>query len=456
MKQMMILLALCLSVTIMAQTADEAIQFLDNESGFGHKAQALGNSFTAVADDYSAIFWNPAGLTQLKKSEVHGAYQLRQDQNEISFLGNVQNGEWNFQKLKSLGMAYKFPTVQGSFVLAFGFQRLHDYDEGLNFSGFSQTDNGQLFDVDDGDGNWTTLPFGQDIQQSEEIAIQGNLNSFSIGSGIMLSPKLSVGATFHFYRGNHFYEFDYQQFDSEDEYNIFPGDFNQYGLYQTIDTELKGHGLTVGTLLNLSPDLKAGLAIDLPWRLTASEVYYEEEYLTFDDGYEENYEPIDGEWTYVIRYPAQIRGGLCLDLPKLMLTAGFGYRDWRDVRFEAPDDYTYVGDYDYLMDENPVFKTDYRPVLSYHFGGEFRIPNSGLKLRGGYRMVPSVYQDADASWNRTYWTGGVAWDLDDSSTVHLTAVRGEWKRLSMDGLASDATLENIQSTRLLVGLTYRL
>ena len=41
-----------------------------NLNGVGSKAIAMGGAFIGLADDYSAIFWNPAGLTQLKESSV--------------------------------------------------------------------------------------------------------------------------------------------------------------------------------------------------------------------------------------------------------------------------------------------------------------------------------------------------------------------------------------------------
>src|SRR5437899_2469278 len=33
--------------------------------GMGARSKAMGDNFTAVADDASAIYWNPAGLSQL-------------------------------------------------------------------------------------------------------------------------------------------------------------------------------------------------------------------------------------------------------------------------------------------------------------------------------------------------------------------------------------------------------
>lgn len=41
-----------------------------NLNGNGSKAISMGGAFVGLADDYSAVFWNPAGLTQMKKSSL--------------------------------------------------------------------------------------------------------------------------------------------------------------------------------------------------------------------------------------------------------------------------------------------------------------------------------------------------------------------------------------------------
>jgi long-subunit fatty acid transport protein len=42
---------------------------------YGTKAMSMGNAFTAVADDLTAVFWNPAGLAALRSPEFYFAYQ---------------------------------------------------------------------------------------------------------------------------------------------------------------------------------------------------------------------------------------------------------------------------------------------------------------------------------------------------------------------------------------------
>ena len=45
--------------------------------GIGARAMGMGNSFVAIADDATAIYWNPAGLTLATRNEVFVSYAER-------------------------------------------------------------------------------------------------------------------------------------------------------------------------------------------------------------------------------------------------------------------------------------------------------------------------------------------------------------------------------------------
>jgi len=44
--------------------------------GVGARAAAMGEAFTAVADDSTSLYWNPAGLTRLKGRELSAMYNV--------------------------------------------------------------------------------------------------------------------------------------------------------------------------------------------------------------------------------------------------------------------------------------------------------------------------------------------------------------------------------------------
>ncbi len=44
--------------------------------GVGARATAMGGAFTALADDTTSLYWNPAGLAQIKEGELSATYNL--------------------------------------------------------------------------------------------------------------------------------------------------------------------------------------------------------------------------------------------------------------------------------------------------------------------------------------------------------------------------------------------
>jgi hypothetical protein len=57
--------------------------------GLGARAAGMGGAFTAVADDGSAIYWNPAGLAQLKKREILAVHTRMFEEIEYEYLAYI-------------------------------------------------------------------------------------------------------------------------------------------------------------------------------------------------------------------------------------------------------------------------------------------------------------------------------------------------------------------------------
>ena len=80
-----------LTSAIQANTARAEVDFdylhgSDLGMGIGARAMSMGGAFTAVADDASAVFWNPAGLSQLTDNQI---FLSADDPGEFSSAGFI-------------------------------------------------------------------------------------------------------------------------------------------------------------------------------------------------------------------------------------------------------------------------------------------------------------------------------------------------------------------------------
>lgn len=68
--------------------------------GHGARANAMGETYVAVADDNTAIYWNPAGLTQLKEDELSLTYSDRFDglanEAQLHYARRTRKAMWGF------------------------------------------------------------------------------------------------------------------------------------------------------------------------------------------------------------------------------------------------------------------------------------------------------------------------------------------------------------------------
>lgn len=97
---------LLLAGSLCAETSLGGERVATNAGGFlkigvGAKAVGLGEAFTAVADDATTVFWNPAGLTNLTGREIHVShtswfadidYEYIAYAQELPYLGGLNAG----------------------------------------------------------------------------------------------------------------------------------------------------------------------------------------------------------------------------------------------------------------------------------------------------------------------------------------------------------------------------
>ncbi len=441
MKGIKFLLVLILSSFAFAQNAEEAATLLENEQGFGVKAAAIGNAFTGVADDYSAIYWNPAGLAQIRYQQFYGSLNHLKLSTEANYLDNKTTYDQGFTKFQSLGYVYPFPVRRGSLVLAIGYQRVKDLNSVKQFTGYNTTSNDLAFAIYNSLGyDGLILAFDRDFQLTQTIREEGHLSRFSIGSAIDLSPTFSAGATVSFIGGGSDYRLKYKQEDTQNKnvYDIYDQNdqlierfkYNYYQIEQTVNTDYSGIEFKVGGLWRPAEGLRLGANITFPmaldleerWRF-ADELSYQVESLV--DNYTYHFvEPYDslGQFDYQIQSPFKFDLGASYTYKNLMLTAALRYVDWTQLKLEGSDntpDY-YDSFFNRQNDQVPLLL---RAITSYALGGELGLLNNNLKLRAGYRYVPSPFKDLEKSADKKYLTVGLGLQAAENATIDIALVR---------------------------------
>jgi len=99
---------------------------------------AWGTRTRGVASDFSAIYWNPAGLAQL----VHGEFSLGLNYNDqpgqqVRSSGTRNLTRQNATNLNTFGVVYRCRCSVEMPPLAFGFTRQNSFLTGMSFKGFN-------------------------------------------------------------------------------------------------------------------------------------------------------------------------------------------------------------------------------------------------------------------------------------------------------------------------------
>lgn len=439
--------------TIGAQTAWDAIHITENEEGIGTRALSMGGAYTALADDYSGIYWNPAGLAALAKSGFYAELSHLQFSNEATYNGEMTNNSQGFTRLKSLGFVMPLPTTSGSFVIAGGFNRILDYDDQLYFEGIGEISNGLGFEIEDEYGDVDYYPFDENVYRQEDVRSDGSLKQWSIGGAIALSSNFTMGLTTSLVHGDEEYSFAFSQIDDLNIYNEYPGDFDEYSLSQYLQSDYYALNLKLGGIVDLGSMIKVGGVITFPSTYYVEESHSFSDILYFDDG---TYDPLDesGNWDYHVKTPFIFDGGVAFTNSLFTVSGSARYRDWSQTRFEVSDFELNDQDYQDIIDENSTLSRDYDQTIEYRIGAELRLPGMNTKLRGGYKFVPNPLRDSNN--NNTIYSAGVSFKVDSNVSLDLTYMKKDWTRISWDIYTPAGVTENIKTSKIILGLTYNL
>jgi long-chain fatty acid transport protein len=338
-----------------------------NLNSLGSRALSMGGAFVGLADDYSAIFWNPAGLAQF-------------DKRYLGFYGTdiIPSGSYLLQVPSQAGLVTVVDAKTQSKhylsgLLAY-YQPINDYlVAGIGV--YVPAGLGTSWDGND----FTGISDNTSYQWESKIG----LISISPAISYKISEMISVGATLNINYGT----FSLKRWAGSTELPQPPYelDLGQY------DMSLNGWGFgaTFGVLFKPSEMFSVGATIRTPSRIKFSG----EASISNVDllGFKET---SDAETVSPhLTFPLWIAGGVAFrPLPRLTLTGDLQWTQWStldqiELKFIDPYWSLFM-----VASGGDTMHLEWNDALQIRFGAEYRLSDS-LALRGGYYYDPTPTPD---------------------------------------------------------------
>ncbi len=119
------------STLLLAVAANAELVSRGENTGIGARAVSMGEAFTAVADDYSALYYNPAGMTQLSRSELGLNLDYRLRANATSLIGGI--GSRRAVETARLGAISMVLTSGNGIAFGLGYYSPTSFDDPLQY-----------------------------------------------------------------------------------------------------------------------------------------------------------------------------------------------------------------------------------------------------------------------------------------------------------------------------------
>ncbi|MDP3025035.1 MAG: outer membrane protein transport protein [candidate division Zixibacteria bacterium] len=374
-------------------------------SGVGTKALGLGGAFRGLADDWSASYWNPAGLAFQTKSEVNFSFmvlnprpkftpdvtffQVEKDRYEVGYRNDIKRyPEDKTFSLPSFSGFLKFPELNGFITgLAFFIPYRSSFEWDL-FDPLPGYNNNIPYPGIDHKGDLTVLDFHPSVARQ---FMEGKL---SLGAGISIQKGDLTLRKVDLVPSDFPYPYNYRAIENFPVDNNFEGDG-------------WGVGANIGLLYKASPKFQIGVSVRSPMTLKLSGTRTLTVYLPNDSLTASQIEPIDPvaashlrgytlsssfDSETKLKLPADLGVGVAImPYSNLTVTVDVNLTTWsslKELKFEEKGKDPLTGKE--ITEYTVPF--EWKDATRFSLGLQY-MPHKSLALRAGYFLDPTPTPD---------------------------------------------------------------
>lgn len=397
------------------------------EFGIGARAMGMGGTAISIVEDGTALYWNPAGLARIRATELMGTLSHKKMTTKTEFFGNSDDAEVSETSFNSFSLSYPFPTYRGSWVVAFGINRVMSFDDDYIYEGFNN------LPAD-------TLYLGG-RREKESFWEDGGLTDWSFGTAIDISENTSIGGAFHYYNGSLASEWVYRA-ENTDNNPAYNWDYAE----QTVkrDADIHGYSFNFGSIVTLNQYLSGGITIVSPMKLTI-----EGDKTTSYAGI-----GLDGNKVYFeddITLPYRFGFGISGYPPNMVIGLDVWYTDWTQMEYGS--DKRTINDFD----EERYGYRPYRSTTDITLGVEYLFSFYPARLRAGFAKKPLAYALDEITTDRYSYSLGAGILVDKVTAIDIAYTYSiyEKQETSIPPNTQTYLTEETTNNKFLVSLGYR-
>ncbi len=430
-------------VLVNAQTIEDAYRYSKSNSVVTARSGGLGIAYQGISDDYAALFYNPAGLSLITKSELNFGFGIMNQNSSTDYNANQTDFSVSDGYISNAGVVSPTSNRTRKAALAIGYFYEGNYRGSHEFSAYNTGSSMIGYETKYGNtpvskkGNWAyelylanptpdstqyTTDYNSDMMQEGFVDMDGGMHNISAGLGFDLNENFALGFSVIGKIGSFDYFREYNEYDLKDVHKTA---IEGYELDRLTIKEFYGNsiaGITgrLGMQARVLENFRLGLALQLPTYYDFEEDFGKTYNALYTDGRRVTYSPYstydyDTLYTsYSLITPFVYSLGASYNIVGLTLTAAVEYSNASQIKF---DDATQE-----LSDVNRMIAKELTSQIKYGLGVEYQIPTTPVQIRTSFENSSSPYQNDLEGVNSSYMTiaGGASLFLGKS--VRMDAV----------------------------------
>ncbi len=427
-----IMLLPVIMINAKSQFIEDALRYSQPNGLISARSAGLGIAYLGLADDYSALFFNPAGLSLITKTELNVGMGFQRNANTIKFEHVTSEFKANDAYFSHAGLVAPFKTGMGNAAIGLGYVLESNYNNTYEYNGFNRnntmTANQAKYGTRNYENNWAYhlwlanqdlyTPIVDSLYQNVYVTEKGGLHDVLGGVAFDVGPSVSVGLNIIGKFGSYDYVRNYSEQDVYNKYNEFDTltwknlDFNALYVDETINQDIFGITGSLGLQARISEFMRLGVTVKFPTYYQIDEEYGVYAHSKFDDGWEPNpYDPAEpARISYKITSPFIYSAGISFHAEGLVFAAGVEYLDATQLSFSDAngDEVTNIDEIRRYFDRlNQDITRELVGQVTWGFGVEWDIPAVPVIVRGSFQSTTSPYSvDVPGASNNVLALGG--------------------------------------------------